>query len=227
MPFAWGRPLQSYGKVQQVVGSLIRNRQSFIDKRAIGAKRLLNIGCGSNIDPAFVNLDYGWRPGIDICWDIRNPLPLPDVSMAGVFTEHCLEHVSYGECISVLKEVFRILRPEGAVRVIVPDGGLYLRLYQETQEGKRVEFPYVGAEGLRDLEEDRAVCFTPMLAVNRIFRGYGHQFAFDFETLASMLSHVGFVQIRKEKFRTGRRPDLLIDSELRAPQSLVVEAVKP
>jgi hypothetical protein len=65
-----------------------------------------------------------------------------------------------------------------------------------------------------------------MMAVNRIFRGYGHQFCYDYETLRNMLAHVGFTQIEKRSFMEGNMPSLLIDSELRKPQSLYLEATK-
>jgi hypothetical protein len=42
-----------------------------------------------------INLDYHWRPGIDICCDITRGLPLPDTYVRGIFSEHCIEHISF------------------------------------------------------------------------------------------------------------------------------------
>lgn len=221
--FRRARPLTSYSKVQVWIAALVRNRRFQISS-AVRGKRLLNVGCGNNVHPEFINLDYTWRPGMDICWDITKRLPLEDKTIDGIFTEHCLEHVGHSECIGVLKEFFRILAPGGAVRIVVPDAGLYLDLYQRWKAGDTVPFPYVGGDGELDRLDDSRVQFTPMMAVNRIFRGYGHHFAYDFETLASMLSHVGFVKISRTGFGDGRMASLLIDSELRRPQSLYVEA---
>ena len=108
--------------------------------------------------------------------------------------------------------------------MIVPDGGLYLELYQRARGGAAVKFPYLDQIGRRDLAEDSRYGFTPMMAVNRILRGYGHQFADDADTMGNLLRQAGFVRIETTSFRTGRLPSLLIDSELRAPQSLVMEA---
>jgi predicted SAM-dependent methyltransferase len=184
------------------------------------------VGCGPNIEPGFINLDYEWRPGLDICCDIRRGIALPDACLDGIFTEHCLEHVSFEECLGSLREFYRLLVKGGTVRIVVPDGGLYLRLYARQQGGTGEEFPYVGPEGLQDRVKDSAIGFTPMMAVNRIFRGYGHQFCYDHDTLRNMLNHVGFKNIEDASFRVGRMQELLIESELRRPQSLYIEATK-
>ena len=65
-----------------------------------------------------------------------------------------------------------------------------------------------------------------MMSVNRIFRGHGHLFIYDFDTLAKMLHKHGFQDVRKEQFLRGRDPRLLIDMEWRAVESLYVEASK-
>lgn len=53
--------------------------------------------------------------------DIRKPLQFADNSVDFVFTEHCQEHVTHQEAYRFLKEVYRILKPSGVYRVIVPD----------------------------------------------------------------------------------------------------------
>jgi len=220
------RPLTSYSKVQRLIGAAIRNRSVFAQNTTV-SKKLLNVGCGSNIVPEFINLDYAWRPGIDICWDITHPLPFPGDCLTGIFSEHCLEHVSYWDGVGVVLEFFRVLAAGGTVRLIVPDGGRYLDLYHRATLGEVVAFPYIDTVGRADLEEDSRIRFTPMMAVNRIFRGYGHLFAYDFATLASLLEHAGFVDVQQAEYGRGRCPALLVDSTLRAPQSLYIEGTKP
>src|SRR3990167_1349141 len=87
------RSLLDYSKIQNVVSEIIRNNKlqlNFIDS----TKKFLNVGCGPNFFDNFINLDYYWRPGIDLCWDITKGIPLRDRSCLGIYTEHCLEHVS-------------------------------------------------------------------------------------------------------------------------------------
>ncbi|HEY4975441.1 MAG TPA: hypothetical protein VII41_17645, partial [Steroidobacteraceae bacterium] len=66
----------------------------------------------------------------------------------------------------------------------------------------------------------------PMLSMNRIFRGHGHQFIYDFATLSAMLRHAGFVDIAKRRLGESHDQRLLLDSPERAVESLYVEARK-
>jgi len=217
------RSIWSYGRVQKCVEPLLRNRKW--QMRRAPSLPYVNVGCGRNIRPGFINVDYEWHPEIHLCWDIRRRLPLPDASAEGIFTEHCLEHVTYDECLEVLRDFHRVLKPGGVLRVIVPDAGLYLDLYQRSRRGEPVDFPYVERSGVVDLQRDSRYGFTPMMAVNRIFRGYGHVFAYDHDTMGNLMVAAGFRTIERCSFRKGRVEALLIDTESRAPQSLYVEAV--
>src|SRR5579863_5017097 len=90
--FSVGRSVWSYSKVQHFTAALIRGRRAFMNLKTEGL--ILDIGCGPNSNPKNINLDYDWRPGINICCDITRGLPLPDNYVAGIFSEHCIEHIS-------------------------------------------------------------------------------------------------------------------------------------
>ena len=226
MNISLSRPLTSYSKIQNIISRLIRGNSFQVKKVLKNWKEYLNVGCGSNVRPDYINLDISWRPGVNLCWDITKGIPLSNGSVKGIYSEHCLEHISYWASINVLKEFYRILNPCGVLRLVVPDAGLYLELYQRSKQGEKVEFPYVDKEGIADKEKDSLVQFTPMMAVNRIFRGYGHLFAYDFETIESMLKYAGFKRVVRTSYRKGYDQKLLIDSDIRKPQSLYLEAFK-
>src|SRR5262245_15606425 len=101
----------------------------------------LQIGCGPNLAPQFVNLDYHWCPGVDVCWDITRGLPFPSSIFRGIFTEHCLEHISFDQCAAVLNEVRRVLVPSGVLRIVVPDGQHVIETYTRIKAGEPLEFP--------------------------------------------------------------------------------------
>lgn len=225
--FFWERFLGRYSRTQRWYSEIIRNSSFQLKRLEKNTKYYLNVGCGSNIHPQFVNLDHHWRPHMDICWDLTKGLPFPSNYIKGIFSEHCLEHITFSQCFSVLQEFQRILVQNGIIRIIVPDAELYLDLYQKEKLGEFVEFPYIGDVGKRDLEEDSRLGFTSMMAVNRIFRGYGHLFAYDAKTLEVMLKQAGFININKEDFMKGRDKNLLIDDEERRPHSLYIEGTKP
>jgi SAM-dependent methyltransferase len=56
-----------------------------------------------------------------IQFDIRQPLPHSDSVFDAVFLFHIVEHLTTTEAESFLKEIYRILKPSGIVRLSTPD----------------------------------------------------------------------------------------------------------
>ena len=209
------RPVTSYAKVRSFLSAVTRGKKIFIKQVSVKNKTFLNVGCGPYPEPGFINLDYGWHPQIDICWDIAGkPYPLKDNSLEGIFTEHCLEHISFDSCLENLKEFYRLLKPGGTLRIIVPDGEIYCDLYIRRKANAAIVLPY------GEKEE------TGMISINRIFRSHGHLFIYDYETFELLLKKAGFIKIKKAGFGIGNDNRLLIDREERKVESLYVEAVK-
>lgn len=217
------RPLGSYAKVQALVASLIRNRGFQLGRARVRDGTHLDIGCGLNSHPGLINLDYLWHPGVDVCWDITRGLPFADASLRGVFSEHCLEHFPLPAARALLKEIRRVVTPDGTARIIVPDGELYLRTYVRQLEGDTSRaFPYQPEEQARDL-------WSPMVSVNRIFYQdreslFGHRTIYDFQLLDMLLREAGFTRITRRDFQTGVDAQLLVDTAARRVESLYVEA---
>jgi predicted SAM-dependent methyltransferase len=216
-----GRPVTSYAKVRALIGRALRGRRIFLPRSRIASRHYLDIGCGPNVSASFINLDYDWKPGVDVVWDITKGLPFRSASLRGVFTEHCLEHISFSQTEGVLRESHRILGPGGRIRVILPDGEIYLsRYFSQISSGKGDPLPYWESDRVRGW-------YSPILSVNRIFRAHDHRFIYDFDTMRHMLGDAGFAEITKCTFQNGRDPVLLRDTEHRQCESLYVEAVKP
>jgi len=206
------RPITDYHKVQRAIGWVTRNHHLFQCKAEPGA--YVDVGCGPNFHPGFYHIDYAWRPGLDLCWDITKGLPLVSDSVGGIFTEHCIEHVPFAAFMQLAGEFHRVLMDGRRVRVIVPDGELYARCY--LQGGP---MPY-GAD------DKTNIGYTPIMSVNRIFYDHGHRFIYDFETMRAVLAAAGFKDIEKRRIGEGGDQRLLIDSVVREQESLYVEAQK-
>jgi predicted SAM-dependent methyltransferase len=182
---------------------------------------ILDVGCGANSQSKNINLDYGWHPGIDICCDITKGLPLADDYVAGIYTEHCIEHIPFDAALFVFQEFYRIINRGAYARIIVPDFEIYVNRYDAYRRTGEFSMPYASDDARAD------GIYSPAMSVNRIFRDHGHQFIYDFATMAEMLKKVGFVKIAKVGFGCGSDPRLILDTPSRAVESLYVEAQKP
>jgi predicted SAM-dependent methyltransferase len=211
------RSIFSYAKVQFLVSELIRGRTLFVSEPAEGA--YLDVGCGPNVREDYCDLDYVWRPGVDICWNICNDLPIKDQWIGGVFSEHCIEHISFDSFCFVARELHRIMKKGSYLRIVVPDGELYMRNYNLHLTGQSVEMPYHATDAIQGI-------YTPIMSINRIMREHGHCFIYDYETLSAVLAKAGFSEIRRQQYRTGADPKLLLDSSSRNVESVYVEARK-
>jgi SAM-dependent methyltransferase len=209
--------------VQAWIGNLIRCNRLQLRRPRIRNLIYLDLGCGLNTHDNFINMDFLWRPGVDVCWDISHTLPFRDGSMKGIFTEHCLEHFSLHTAVAILRECRRILSPGGILRIVVPDGEAYLRTYCRQLDGDdSTRFPYQDRESFNGLR-------SPILSVNRVFyqdrdSPSGHRCIHDFHVLDLLLRHCGFSSVSRQSFRIGADSSLLIDSASRAEESLYVEA---
>ena len=201
----------SYSKVRSAIGPLVRGWPL---KRRPRPGAYLNVGCGPHARREFFNIDYDFHDGVDLFHDLRKPLPMGEGLAEGLFSEHCLEHLTFEDARFAVYEFYRVLRPGGTLRVSVPDGEGYMSRYMA-----REAQPYAASDGM-------ALGYTPMMSVNRIFYGSGHRFIYDFETLALLLTASGFKEVARVEFRKGRDPALLIDQEGRRAESLYVEAVR-
>jgi predicted SAM-dependent methyltransferase len=102
-------------------------------------QKYLNIGCGNKTHPAWVNADFKPKNRDIINVDIRNELPFDDCSFQVVYHSQVLEHLSKEEGTLFIRECFRILKPGGVLRVVVPDLENIVREYLRLLEINRKE----------------------------------------------------------------------------------------
>jgi predicted SAM-dependent methyltransferase len=174
----------------------------------------VNIGCGPNALPGWINLDAARADGIDVLWDLRHGLPFPSESCTAIFGEHVIEHITKEDAEKLLRDCHRVLQKGGVVRISTPDAGRFLRSY--AGDGEFLRHP--------NFIEPVA---APLDRINTIMRAYGHLWLYDAETLTSLFQRAGFSDIIQQEFGCSRHLRMQgIDLAERAFESLYVEAVK-
>ncbi|HSQ25415.1 MAG TPA: methyltransferase domain-containing protein [Pyrinomonadaceae bacterium] len=184
--------------------------------RALPQKDLLiNIGCGPNPLPGWVNLDSARSNEIDVVWDLRRGLPFPNESATAIFGEHVIEHVPRPDAEALLGECRRVLQTGGVLRLSTPDAGRFLRSYAGDQK-------FLADERFVDPAD------TPMDRVNMMMREHGqHLWAYDAESLVRLLRDIGFSSAEEREFGVSAHQSMQgIDAAEREFESLYVEAVK-
>jgi SAM-dependent methyltransferase len=84
----------------------------------------LNLGCGRDVLPGWINLDHRAGPGIDVVADLddcaRTRLPFDDDSVAEVRMSHVIEHLR--DTLPLMAELHRVVRAEARLTIHVPHG---------------------------------------------------------------------------------------------------------
>ena len=216
--FSLKRHPLNYAKVQALVTPLVRNSRL---QRLPQPGSYVNIGAGRMPMPGFYNVDYLYTDRTHLTWDIRRPLPIGTGTIAGIFTEHCLEHLSLEDTDRALAEFLRILQPGASIRNVVPDAELNKRRYVALLDDPAgAALPYADGDAFDGL-------YTPAMSINRIMHKDGHLFVPDYATYEVLLLRNGFERPAREALGKGRDARLLIDQPERAVESLYVEATKP
>ena len=171
----------------------------------------LHCGCGPRVKAGWINVDIA--EGADLHLDLREKLPFPDNSVSFIYSEHFFEHLEYPhDTGSFLKDSLRVLIPKGRFRVGVPDTEWPVNAYVK------------GDDTYFQVARQRwhpASCDTKMHGINYHFRqGSEHKYAYDFETLAKLLSDAGFGRTERSPF------DPALDSEQWKDCTLYVDAFK-
>lgn len=177
----------------------------------------LNIGCGTDYKEDWVNVDNNSDENIerlDLNWDMRNPLPFEENSVDYVFNEHFLEHLTVEEGQVVIKDLMRVLKPGGVLRIAVPDLEVVVNKYLKNN---LTEDPTIKKFDLTWIK-------TRAEFINVSFRWWGHKWLYDFEELKRRIEEAGFLKIERCELGKSSHP-ALNNLEIRE-ESLVVEVTK-
>ena len=203
--------------------------------------KAINLGCGLAVAPGWINVDNSlnarlakrpllrkalWKfgflsdfhyavkwPAAVMSYDLRKPLPYPGASIDYVYTSHFLEHLSRHDAQKLINEAFRVLKPGGLIRIVVPDLAIGVR-------------QYVAAMQANSNDARAATEFLEWLQLSRPNVRDPHLWMYDGPSLAALLNDCGFINAAVCEYKKGRVPDCdILDN--RPSDSLHLEAEKP
>lgn len=104
---------------------------------------LLNLGCGDRIHPDWTNVNFTSNSPNIISYDLTQGIPFRGSTFAVVYHSHLLEHFSRPQATRFLQDCYRVLRPQGILRIAVPDLEKIARSYiyslEQALSGSQVE----------------------------------------------------------------------------------------
>jgi len=161
--------------------------------------------------------------------DVTHPFPIDDRSFDFVYSQHMIEHLTFFEGHSMLRECFRILKPGGRIRVVTPSISFLTHLCSGRTSS--IEDKYI--QWAVETFVPDAPKVMPAFVFNNFVRGWGHQFIYDRSALELSLADAGFVDITEceisqsehEVFRNLETVDRMPEGFL-ALESMILEARK-
>ena len=174
----------------------------------------MNWGCGENPDPGWINSDVKESNGIDISCDIREGLPLEDGSLDYIVSIHALPELQLADQVVALRELRRVLKPAGILRLGLPDLDKGIKAYMENDRDYFL------------IPDEDAATIGGKLVTQLLWYGWSRtMFTQDFAE--ELLKQAGFDEIVMCSYReTKSRFPEIVELDSRERESFFVEAAK-
>lgn len=171
--------------------------------------KYLELGCGSTKRDGWLSVDY--RFGSDLTYDITKDLPFKDGQFEKIYIEHVLEHFEFNEFKMVLRNIFRVLMPNGSLIISVPDLQIFVNEYNNKIHGSSLM-----------TFEPAIFSSYPADILNYVFyMGGEHKMMFDFDSIKFHLESAGFINVVRRPF------DSALDLPGRQLESLLLKCTRP
>lgn len=175
----------------------------------------VHYGCGDRVLDGWVNVDAfdeSYPNGVVdlerrrriVHADLTAEHPFPDGAFAWGYSEDFLEHLTQAESIIFLCEAFRTFKPGGVLRLSFPGLPGVLRRHLRSSD-------FAGGTTCR----------------HEAYTTWRHEHFYSFESLTTVVRHIGFAGIRRCEYGRSEHPVLVQESRGdQADLNLVVELTR-
>lgn len=184
-------------------------------------RHFINIGCGpckmgSHSKAHWTNIDIEKSHNPDAVVDCRHlHLVYMRDYFDGMISIHMLEHINFPDgVLQALVSMHEVLKPDGILRLVVPDL-------------MKIARKYVAGEDLKDVYDGpfHEGPDFPATRFQYFCRGWQHTVLFDEQLLRHFLERAGFREITVMPFSVSRDPELCGHDRFFS-ESLVLESIK-
>ena len=185
----------------------------------------IQVGCSINVLKNWFNVDIIPFYEGSFFMDATQQFPIPDNTFDYIFSEHMIEHIDYVQGWHMLKECYRILKPNGKIRIATPDLKKLVDLFNQNKSDQQKEYINSVMKTWRSEVDTNAEGYV----VNLVF-GFDHKFIYDQSTLTFALQKAGFTDVklmnpRESQFDEFLGVDVHVGDYIEF-ETLVMEAVK-
>ena len=198
----------------------------------LGSQKLrkLHIGSGYNALSGWLNSDVYPTSTQILRLNATQPFPFKDNVFHYVFSEHMIEHITYPQGLEMLAQCYRVLVPNGKIRIATPNLAFLVDLYRSDKSELQKEY----LKFTTDKNIEYAPYYEDIFAINNFVRNWGHQFIYDEKTLRYSLEKVGFTRVCLHELGESEDEELVnLENVQRIPeaflrlQTFVLEGTKP
>lgn len=141
----------------------------------------LNLGSGISPREGFVNIDFKECKGVDLIYDLNEPLPYNEGDIEHIFASHIIEHFWWDKVYGRIQDWYRVLKNGGTCDIWTVDFDILIYHYIHSNDDNFLE---------------------TMKAINwRIFsdarKGYAHHALFNERLLKYFMLKAGFKTVER------------------------------
>ena len=158
-----------------------------------------------------------------IVHNLSKGIPFENNSIDAVYHSHLLEHIDYCNVNDFLAEIFRVLKPNGIQRIVVPDLYLLCKSYIDNYEHcektniiSKKHDDYVSAILEQSVRKEAYGSSKQNIFFRKIEnivlgdarkRGETHQWMYDKVNLTNLLYNAGFKEIKAQTYNSSYIPN--------------------
>jgi predicted SAM-dependent methyltransferase len=164
----------------------------------------LHLGAGPSSLVGWLSSDISPESPGAIYLDATEPFPFADHTFDYVYSEHMIEHISWGSGLFMLRECRRVLKPNGRIRIATPDLKVLLGLY----DGSDGDIGEKYIQWITDRFLKGVNTYKASFVINNAFHRWGHQFLYDRDLLTLAMREAGFADIEEYAYGESADPNL-------------------